>query len=217
MILYITNIIALVLNNTFGSYLAVMLGIVFGLIISYKKTKSMFYGIVLGAIIFVLTSICMDTLTHNVSNNFKITTKDTNKILDTSKKADDAGSGRWLLWKGALKYSFEKPVLGYGPENLQVRYLKDNICFERPHNEYLQYAAYFGYPGLLFYLTGLVSLFIYYCIKRKSNSEITTTCLMVVFGYCVSAFFGLTMFYTVSFFYMFLGLISKRTNSDKDS
>lgn len=78
---------------------------------------------------------------------------------------------------------------------------------DRPHNEYLQYAVYFGIPGVLMYLTALVSLFVR-CVrdvKRLSSACLVLGCM--VFSYCASAFVGNSMYYTTVYFVMILALL----------
>lgn len=106
------------------------------------------------------------------------------------------GTSRMKLWINAVKDIVKRPILGYGPE-----------CWrgERPHNEILQHALFLGIPGLLFYLAALVLLLVKQLKKLKKLQNVTIIALGAVIGYFISSFFGLTMFYTVPYYFILLG------------
>lgn len=198
------NVWALLINNTFGCYLAVMFGIIFVGIVVTIKNKNNIKPIIALVVLFVVMSLMVNNYNHELQNNFGITYGQ----VSTDITNDAAGSGRMALWKQAVKYIGDKPVFGYGPEGLFMHYFNDGYLNDRPHNEYLQYAAFTGIPGLIFYMSGLAAMFIY-CIKRlKKLKLITLTVGGIVFAYCVSAFFGNTMYYTASYYFIVLGMLS---------
>lgn len=102
-----------------------------------------------------------------------------------------------------------RPLFGYGPENLGEEYLARGIDQDRPHNEYLQHALFLGMPALIIYLTAIfLSLKNWlknlWCIGIASSVSGLT-----VIAYLFSAFFGNTMFYTTIYFFLLLGYISQ--------
>jgi O-antigen ligase len=81
------------------------------------------------------------------------------------------------------------------------------------HNEYIQLAAETGYPGLLFYLAGLISLFAanLKAVRSayKSGGRLSPYSVIAAgsaLSYLISAFFGVSLSYTASFFFVLLGL-----------
>lgn len=198
------NMWALIINDTFGSYIAVMLGILFLSVIMLISDKERFKSVVAVLTIFIAVSVGMDAYNHSLSANFGLAYKESSEVTTN----DGAGSGRIGLWKQAVIYIKEKPVFGFGPEGLAERYYEDGFFNDRPHNEYLQHAVFLGIPALVFYLTALISIFVC-CIKRiRKLSPSMLVAGGIVFAYCVSAFFGNTMYYTTPYYFIFLGMIS---------
>ena len=100
-------------------------------------------------------------------------------------------------------------MFGYGPEGTYYTWIfEDDMGYDRPHNEYIQTALFMGIPAAILYLTGLFMLFIY-CIKnRKQLPSYAIISGTAVFAYCISAFFGNSMYYTTPYFFMMLGMLS---------
>lgn len=156
----------LILNNTFGCYLALIITLLIFLIYSIYNRKKVFLGII-SIIIFILMSCCIQK--NIVAINIDVMTKDVNKVISTvainkkettiseEKKSElkKVGSGRLDLWINGIKFFLEKPILGYGPENLGEKYLELNIKQDRPHNLIIQLATTSGLLGLIFYLTAV--------------------------------------------------------------
>ena len=130
---------------------------------------------------------------------------DVNKIVSKSEDAASAGTARWGIWLKAVEFIKEKPLFGHGFGGIAYR-LSDATGSEKVHNEYLEYAAYYGIPAAIIYIGGLVSIYIKALIKRKSVDNATFCCLVAAFGYIVSAFFGNEIIYTIPYFFILLGL-----------
>ena len=210
-VMFCINTYTLININTFGCYLAVLLGLSFFpifMIFSNKNKKIILQTIiVLG--LFIAISIISDYYTNITRNNFTELSNDIIKITTNASDAQYAGSLRVRLWKHAFKYIKRRPFFGYGPEGTYYSWIyNDDMAFDRPHNEYIQCALFMGIPAALFYITGLILLFIH-CMKNRiklTNHKIIAG--IAVFSYCISAFFGNTMFYTTPYFFMMLGMIS---------
>ena len=104
----------------------------------------------------------------------------------------------------------EKPVFGYGIGNLLEQYIRVNKSeiTSRPHNEYLQVGVSIGIPGLIFYLLFLGLLFFKVIVNIKKISNFEVSILFIIVTYLVSSFFGVSIFYTTPYLYLFLGLLS---------
>lgn len=202
--MFVYNLWALIINDTFGGYIAVIAGIVFLSVILLVNNRKYLVSVIIVCMTFVITSVCIDLKTHTVSANFGITYTD----AKTGISNDAGGSSRIGLWKQAFKFMKDKPVFGYGPDGLYSKYYEAGFTNDRPHNEFIQHAVFLGVPAALMYIGALISLFIY-CIKRlkKLNVLLLVTGGMV-FAYVVSSFFGNTMYYTAPYYFMTLGLLS---------
>lgn len=198
------NVWALIMNDTFGSYVAVMIGMVFFAIIMLVSDKERYKTVITVLTVFIAVSVAMNTYNNSIGTNFRITVDDANNF-ETN---DKGGSGRVGLWKKAIEYIGERPVFGFGPEGLYDKFLKNEVTNDRPHNEYLQHAVFLGIPALLCYLVALISLLITMLKNLKSLSKEMLVMGAIVFAYCVSAFFGNTLYYTTPYYFIFLGAIS---------
>lgn len=126
---------------------------------------------------------------------------------ETKEVSDNLGSGRGLLWKHTIRYISERPILGFGVEGIAERLIEDsNGLNSRPHNEYLQWAAFFGIPAALLYLSGVISVYVRAVKQRIDLSPMRVVALTAAFSYAASAVFGNTMSYTAPFFFALLGL-----------
>lgn len=197
------NLWALIINNTFGCYLAAIGGLGFLVILFLIRDKKTIRHSILLIAIFAALSVTTSALCDGVLfNNFFVLKND----LETMD--DSAGSKRLGLWRQAFIYIEEKPLFGHGPEGLHYKYFEDGLDNDRPHNEYIQHAAFHGIPALCAYLGALITLLVY-CLKKlpKLSNELIVIG-GIIFAYCVSAFFGNTMYNTTIYYYIFLGILS---------
>ena len=88
--------------------------------------------------------------------------------------------------------------------------LYEEMKVSDPHCEALAYAAYYGIPAALFYITGVIGMLIASVNRIKTNGIPQKTASMAAAGYFISSFVGVGMFYTLPFFFIFLGLSQKR-------
>jgi O-antigen ligase len=118
-----------------------------------------------------------------------------------------AGTGRGSLWRLTIESIARRPVFGWGTEGI-ADYLKANSLDgnNRPHNEYLQYAAFYGIPAALVYITALCSIYRKAFKQLAELPAINICALLAGAGYLFSACFGNTMFYTAPFLFIMLGL-----------
>ena len=213
-IVFFVIVSTLIINDTFGCYLGVLFGLLFlpfGFSLVNKKFKLKY---VMPLVLFGLITVAMNQITGTVGNNMSILSKDINKIVIQDETSGSAGTGRWVLWINAVKFIKDKPLFGHGLDNLGELYDLLGVGTDRPHNEYLQYAAHLGVPALIFYLCGIGSIFMKAYKNRMNLTDTTLVALGVVAAYLVSACFGNTMYYTTPYFMMLLGMA---TNSGKSN
>ena len=160
-------------------------------------------------VIFVLISLVMSIWYDTIFSNLFTFSKDVATITSSSSTeatAKSAGTGRWELWVYTVEFIKEKPLFGWGLEGTTKQLGELVGHTDRPHNEYLQYAAFFGIPASIAYICGVFSVFLN-GLKHKYELDIyTITALIASFGYLVSAAFGNTMYYTSPAFFILLGL-----------
>ena len=206
LVTYAVLIAALIRNSSFGPYVAVVLGLILLLALSLLHVQKARLVVVALILVFASLSFGMNLKSNYLTRETTALTEDITNIIENNEKAPRAGSGRWILWTLAADYTLEKPVFGYGPENLQDRYRQDNLLHDRPHNEILQLSASLGIPAALFYCCALFFFFLPFLkYLKKLNPEIIGP-YAAVFTYLASSMVGLSMYCSTSFFFAFLAL-----------
>lgn len=202
------NMWALLVNTTMGSFLAALLGAVFLTVVMLVRDKHLWREAAAVIVMLLSVNLTMELTTGCISDNFLASFTGIDISEGGIEIEDSAGSSRIGLWRQAVQYIGERPILGFGPEGLHERYYADGFNNDRPHNEYLQHAVFLGIPGAVCYLTALISLFTFN-IRRTRKLELLQLGIgSVIFTYCASAFFGNTMYYSVIYYFMMLGLLA---------
>ncbi len=209
--------VTMVLNDTFGSYLAIWFGFVFLIIVNIIIFRKFPLLLLIPAAVLLLASIFLPTWAGSMGQNFAALGQDTVSIVNNDENAGLAGSVRWTLWRTAAEGIMESPIFGQGLEGWADILLERSTTGIHPHNEYLQYALFFGIPAACCYIAGLVAVFLRGLFNRKKLDGLTLMCLAAAFGYCVSAFFGNPKFYTAPYFFMILGFAYNYCLAAKES
>ena len=192
----------LLLNGSVGCILSVFLTLVVVFILSFvfwkesvKRLAFIFGFILLG----VLTGFI---LADGLRNDFLSLADDIHRMLFAD-VSGSAGHNRWLLWQTTWEYIKQKPLLGYGCEGLDIPLLADTGR-GNPHNEILNYAGQFGIPAACLYVAGVISTLVHAVNNHTSAAQ--KDAFMAASGYFISSMFGVPMFYTLPFFFIFLGI-----------
>ncbi len=210
----------LVLNNSFGVYLAVLAAVIIIGAATCFVAKGKFTTAFAPLIIFIIVSIAVSFVSTSdslVINNFIELGNDVSKIVNSdepTKPNEDvglAGSGRWKIWMNTIEMIGEKPILGYGPDNLKDEYTKRTVEFDRAHNEILERAVSTGILSGVCYVGALLYLIVTR-LKRKDHLEDNSMLipLGIVIAYTISALVGVFIFYTVCHYFIFLGMLTDR-------
>lgn len=207
----------MVLNDTFGSYLAVWFGFVFIIIANLIVNKKFPLKVLIPAAAFLLFSLVLTTWQGSMADNFAALSSDTADIVSGSENAGNAGTVRWTLWVTSVEGIMDSPVFGQGVEGWDDILLERSRTGIHAHNEYLQYALFFGIPAAVTYIAGIVAVFIRGLKNRKKLDGFTLMALAAAFAYCVSAFFGNPKYYTAPFFFIILGLAYNYCTEDQPS
>ena len=207
-VLYILDNVILILNNTFGCYLAVIAALIFGMVVfALRRDRGECIRMIIVILAFVVITVVMRLMDYSNARDVTKLASDIGNIAEGNEKAQSAGPGRWALWKHTVEYIKEKPVFGWGVEGITDRLDSEpDTINDRPHNEYLQWAAFFGIPAALLYLAALCVVMFGMFPRLKREGALSVACFIASAGYIASAFFGNTMYYTAPFFFIFLGM-----------
>lgn len=123
--IFTLNTWCLIINNTFGCYLSIVFICIAGPLFLKKavgklsKTKYL-----IPLMLLILLTISSSQI---VANNFLILSSDVKNIAAENSAAMNAGSKRWELWTNGVDMLKNRPIFGYGPENLGKEYLARGI------------------------------------------------------------------------------------------
>lgn len=220
--IYVFLLHLLILNDTFGCFLAILSTLIF-IVFYYIFIKKQFKKIIPIIILFILVSLITFRNNQNiVYKNFNRLFGDAKIVNNVVKKKNDKntlnsiGTSRGLLWRYGLKYISKSPIIGHGIEATYILYPSDNINQSRPHNILIQFGIFTGIPGIIFYVIFILSILIRNLKKIKLLDDINIFCLFIVICYLISSMFGNSMFYTSPYFFIFLGIVCKNAFYEKE-
>ncbi len=208
LVIFCFNLIVLLFNNTFGSYLGVLIGLIFALAVSFKVNLINKQRIITIAIIIVLSTIFVKAINPLSSGNFTQLYTDLSNVTEENSEAQMAGSNRWGLWLYSINKLNKKPsayITGYGIEGITDQMSK-KTGESRPHNEFLQQVVFFGLPALILYVVAIFLIYLRGYHYASTLSIPTIVALIAAFGYLFQSSFGNTMYYTSPFFFSILGM-----------
>ena len=136
---------------------------------------------------------------------------------------DDFGSGRIYIWKNVWQAVKERPLFGGGPDTLSRRitayferydeagHIVRRTGIDTAHNEYLNILANQGLFALLCWLGALGCSAVRF-VRRAGERPAALICGSAVLGYCVQAFFGISMCLSTPFFVIAWAMLETREN-----
>lgn len=136
-------------------------------------------------------------------------------IVETSNNDDasDIGSGRGILWLKAFEMALQKPLFGYGLENILYEYNEQfGISEGRSHNLVLQLSATTGIIGMLLYVCGIAAIWIRKLKYIKTWDMYECIGMFVIVSYIISSLVGNSGFYTSGYFYIFVGFVALKAD-----
>ena len=227
--IYVYLIHMLIRNDTFGCFLSISICLLFSVVYSFiKKFKR--FDIITLALVFLISSVVIskfdikigERIFNNqkqqiVLNNVTSFANDVKTVVKSKDKKllNSVGTNRGLLWKGAVEYTLDHPLIGGGMECLN-NYYEGNR--DRPHNVILQFSCFIGIPGAIIY----VILILYLGITRfkyLNKHPINFTICITAMCYFISSMFGNSMYYTSPYFMILLGFligINESMKKDKE-
>lgn len=203
---FIANTIGLALNDCTGAWAGAFFAIIFIIITHLIIEKKVNIEALILLPLFIISLYITGHINGTFEANMSVFGSDIIKIATNADGAEAAGSGRIQLWTAAIDVIKGDPLFGIGFEGVYVREYVGAPYMTRPHNEFLQYAMFYGIPMAVMYFAGCIGIFIRALRKKKYLDGATLACLTAAFGYLVSSFFGLTVHSTTMFLFVFMGM-----------
>ncbi len=203
---FAANTVALSIDNSMGGWVgagAAMIFIIITRLILEKKINLQAIALLL---VFCVCLYVPGHILGTFENSASELGKDITMIATGDKNVGMAGSSRIKIWLATIDIIKENKWLGIGYEGVAYDHYKGAPWNIRPHNEFLQYAIFHGIPVTILYFAGCLMIFIRALRKKKYLDGATLCCLTAAFGYLVSSFFGLTVFSTAVYLFIFLGM-----------
>ena len=211
-IYYLINsvlIFTLILNDTFGAYIAYVITLI-GIIIYYMVRKEKKRELLIIVFTFILMTAVTNRNNYNMFlNNIKGVETDANTFIETN-SIDTIGTNRGALWKYAFKEIKENPIFGCGYENINYKYSKYGVIADKPHNIVLELCFANGIPAMIafFSFVGLIILSNLKKIKELKSIELLS--LIIILSYLINSLVGNQTLYVAPYFYFFLGFCAKQ-------
>ncbi len=217
---------AIAFNSVRGSFVAILVALFGWNLAVLIDHRSHWKRLLLLDLLFTLTILGLNTgstLLERMDFLFR-EVEQVSQSLPTAGEAeitaaiDNLGTERVLLWRLGIQFALEKPIFGYGPDNLGHLYgaVRYNLP-DRPHNELIQFAASLGFPALIFYVTAIGSHVAAFFRSFRKLSIFHLALFASAGCYLVSSMFGNTMYYTTPYYFMMLAFthrICTRTESE---
>ena len=201
LLLFIFQTVTLLINDTFGCFLACCFAIPMSYLYYSRKGKIINKSSLIPLFLFFIISVVYNIL---FSLNFQTLLADIFNIAKQSSNSGDAGSGRWKLWLSTTDRIVKRPIFGYGPEGFNGNeFLPFNGS---PHNDILQIAAYLGIPGLIMYIAGFFTLYLYLKDNNSVLSVTTLICMGIITANLASSMFGHPVYTVTPYFWLFTGM-----------
>lgn len=207
------QIYGILVNSTLGSFIGTCCALIMILVFFVRKNGKFAIRMMMPVIIVILLVVASymgyvpTSSGEDMKANFELLVDNGKEFVEDGGVIENIGHRRVFLWKQGLLMIPKRPIFGYGPEQLDKE-LSEEMWVDRPDNEFIQHAVFLGVPGLLFYITSLVLLFIRQWRNIKELDITTLIAAGCVIAYLVSSLFGNSMFYTTCYLYIFLAFSS---------
>lgn len=208
LLIFCFNLFVLIFNNTFGSYLGVIIGLLFTFFISFKINQLNKRRLLTILIIVILSTVSVKLINPASSGNLSLLISDLKDVAENNENAVNAGSGRWVLWTYTVEELNKHPInylKGFGVEGLSDQMMKKTQN-SRPHNEFLQQVEFFGLPAPILYVSAILLIYLRANKYYLSLDLPTIVALTASFGYLFQSGLGNTMFYSSPFLFSILGM-----------
>ncbi len=207
LISFILSYLSLIITNVTSPLLAYYLVLILFIIISLIKRTINKRIIVLLLITLLIYPIFNK---YSLFDEFK-----ENVSFIENEQYDKLGHNRLKIWKKTGLLIVERPVLGYGNDNLIYVYEKDanGKVADKAHNIYLNMVVSNGIFSVIVYLSMIVLI-----IKKIDFHDKYSLCLLLfILVYLIQGFFNINVIEVTPYFYMILGCLYKNDIIKKES
>ena len=208
---------ALFVTQTRAVFIGLFLGLVFFFLFFPIKNKKMIVLKTAGILIVISTIFSFYYVNTTAQlPQFVKDNKFLSEVIERSSIEKAMEDPRVSGWKVSWRAIFDKPILGYGPENFSIGFDKHydpnlpktdeqwGSWWDRAHNVFLETAISTGIPSLIVYL--LLFIFLIYELqklkKKNPENQLLYHCLQATFiAYLGANFFSFDTFstYLISF------------------
>ena len=132
---------------------------------------------------------------------------------------DEFGTNRVFIWKNGLKSFVNHPMIGSGPDTFAQAFPEEahwhyGEYYDKAHNEYLQILVCQGIIGFMGYMAYLGGIFLT-SVKKAFKNPVIMAVLAAFTGYCVQAFFNISVPITSQALWVFAGILVNKQLREK--
>lgn len=198
------NLFALFMNRSLGGILAVFAVFFASFILIMIKGGTSRKRILIPFSVTIVTLVLSLLCNADLRWDLWLFLGDILRITSGTEKhySDHGRIDMWVYTIGLIK---ERPLTGYGCEGISA-VLGERFDVDNPHNEVITYAAYYGIPAALIYVSAVISAIVQ---AVGSSDSVRVVAAAATTVYFVSSLFGVAMFYTLPFFFVLLGLTAE--------
>ena len=134
---------------------------------------------------------------------------------------DEFATNRIYIWRHALAVFPKNPIIGSGPDTFENAFPPEaqyayGENYDKAHNEYIQILICQGILGLACYLVFLGGV-LYKPMPAAFKDPILMAVLAAFAGYCVQAFFNISLPIASQVLWVFAGILSKAAGHSPDT
>ena len=225
--------IGLLLSNALSGVVGFIFSLLFILIIfiyslikkNIKKYNLIKYLSLVFGLVFV--NIALNNIKVNGKSKVLINKDLTNFVSETSEMSkgnvkDSYGSSRIFIWRNTLEVLPKHLLHGVGVDCFAFAFPNDSVLYrvnpdksityyDKVHNEYLQKFICEGLLSIVAYLSLLFFVFVEAIKDIFKKFDFIKICLFLSFvGYCIQAFFNISVIEVAPLFYIVCGLLFER-------
>ncbi|MCX6723798.1 MAG: O-antigen ligase family protein [Candidatus Staskawiczbacteria bacterium] len=215
----------ILITGSRAAYLGIVVGASFFLLFYPKKFKLLKVCLALFLISIFLTVSYVNTRPEYPSGYPKILqNRITEQIIPRLSVKKAFGDERFMAWQTVVKEIKDRPILGWGPENLSVGFDKNynptitpSPWWDKAHNIFLDIGAQAGILGILAYVFLFIVLFQQlHKAKSGGNALMAGGVQATLAGYLTANFFSFDSFPTYLIFFLIISYTLYLSSPGKD-
>lgn len=213
----VLNTAAMSYNSTMGAWVGSFFACLFLIVaLRIRDGKFSFWAWVAFGIYLLIMTVTGLTNGFAAGNSGQLFNDLVNLTADSGSEASmHAGSGRWIIWVRCMSLIQAHPWFGLGFECVVAKGFSGFLMeCNRPHNEFMEYALFYGIPAAVLYFAGCLSVYLRALRYKAQLDDMTLAALTAAFGYLVGSFFGLRVYNTAPYLFIMLGLGYLRTREE---